>query len=103
MRTALANRPAVLVPACEGGDLLVQFPELATTMMAPAIVNAAGGELALRSVGQCLIGRDCIGESVTAELGGCRGHCAGTTTTSIGMGNCHSTLQRLLRQLRGCC
>lgn len=70
LRAALGNRPAVLVPATEGGDLLAQFPELASTLLNPAIVKAAGGELALRSVGQCLIGHGCIGESVTAEMGG---------------------------------
>lgn len=70
LRTSLANRPAVLVPAPDGGDLLTQFPELASALLNPAIVKAAGGELALRSVGQCLIGHGCIGESVTTELGG---------------------------------
>lgn len=68
--SSLGNRPAVLVPACEKGDLLAQFPELASALLDPAIVNAAGGELALRSVGQCLIGEGCIGESVTTEMGG---------------------------------
>jgi len=70
LRVALGNRPAVLVPATEGGDLLAQFPELASALLNPAIVKAAGGELALRSVGQCLIGHGCIGESVTTEMGG---------------------------------
>lgn len=70
LRTSLANRPAVLVPAPEGGDLLAQFPELAESMLNPSIVKAAGGELALRSVGLCLIGHGCIGESVTTEMGG---------------------------------
>ena len=70
LRSSLGNRPAVLVPACEKGDLLAQFPELASALLDPAIVNAAGGELALRSVGQCLIGEGCIGESVTTEMGG---------------------------------
>ena len=70
LRAALGNRPAVLVPASEGGDLLAQFPELASALLNPAIVKAAGGELALRSVGQCLIGHGCIGESVTTEMGG---------------------------------
>ncbi|MCE9936361.1 DUF968 domain-containing protein [Aeromonas salmonicida] len=70
LRSSLGNRPAVLVPACEKGDLLAQFPELASALLNPAIVNAAGGELALRSVGQCLIGEGCIGESVTTEMGG---------------------------------
>ncbi|MCH7348568.1 DUF968 domain-containing protein [Aeromonas sp. MR7] len=70
LRAALGNRPAVLVPATEGGDLLAQFPELASALLNPAIVKAAGGELALRSVGQCLIGHGCIGESVTTEMGG---------------------------------
>ncbi|WP_281705102.1 DUF968 domain-containing protein [Aeromonas taiwanensis] len=70
LRTSLANRPAVLVPAPDGGDLLTQFPELASALLNPAIVNAAGGELALRSLGQCLIGHGCIGESVTTEMGG---------------------------------
>ncbi|WCH24864.1 DUF968 domain-containing protein [Aeromonas salmonicida] len=70
LRSSLSNRPAVLVPACERGDLLAQFPELASALLDPAIVNAAGGELALRSVGQCLIGEGCIGESVTTEMGG---------------------------------
>lgn len=70
LRSSLGNRPAVLVPACERGDLLVQFPKLASALLEPAIVNAAGGELALRSVGQCLIGEGCIGESVTAQIGG---------------------------------
>ena len=60
LRTSLANRPAVLVPAPDGGDLLTQFPELASALLNPAIVNAAGGELALRNVGQCLIGHGCI-------------------------------------------
>ncbi|MFM1688529.1 DUF968 domain-containing protein [Aeromonas salmonicida] len=70
LRAALGNRPAVLVPASEGGDLLAQFPELASALLNPVIVKAAGGELALRSVGQCLIGHGCIGESVTTEMGG---------------------------------
>lgn len=70
LRSSLGNRPAVLVPACEKGDLLAQFPELASALLDPAIVNAAGGELALRSVGQCLIGEGCIGESVSTEMGG---------------------------------
>ncbi|HGY1008147.1 TPA: DUF968 domain-containing protein [Aeromonas salmonicida] len=70
LRSSLGNRPAVLVPACEKGDLLAQFPALASALLDPAIVNAAGGELALRSVGQCLIGEGCIGESVTIEMGG---------------------------------
>ncbi|WP_324005262.1 DUF968 domain-containing protein [Aeromonas hydrophila] len=70
LRSSLGNRPAVLVPACEKGDLLAQFPELTSALLDPAIVNAAGGELALRSVGQCLIGEGCIGESVTTEMGG---------------------------------
>lgn len=70
LRAALGNRPAVLVPATEGGDLLAQFPELASTLLNPSIVKAAGGELALRSVGQCLVGHGCIGESVTTEMGG---------------------------------
>lgn len=70
LRTSLANRPAVLVPSPEGGDLLAQFPELAESMLNPSIVKAAGGELALRSVGLCLIGHGCIGESVTTEMGG---------------------------------
>ncbi|WP_346209327.1 DUF968 domain-containing protein [Aeromonas salmonicida] len=70
LRSFLGNRPAVLVPACESGDLLALFPELASALLDPAIVNAAGGELALRSVGQCLIGEGCIGESVTTEMGG---------------------------------
>lgn len=70
LRSALANRPAVLVPAPEGGDLLAQFPELANAMLHPDIVKSAGGELALRSVGQCLIGDGCIGETVTADMGG---------------------------------
>ncbi|MGE6139859.1 DUF968 domain-containing protein [Aeromonas rivipollensis] len=70
LHTSLANRPAVLVPAPDGGDLLTQFPELASALLNPSIVKAAGGELALRSVGQCLIGHGCIGESVTTEMGG---------------------------------
>lgn len=70
LRTSLANRPAVLVPAPDGGDLLAQFPELASALLNPSIVNAAGGELALRSVGECLIGHGCIGESVTTEMDG---------------------------------
>ncbi|MFM1663425.1 DUF968 domain-containing protein [Aeromonas salmonicida] len=70
LRAALGNRPAVLVPASERGDLLAQFPELASALLNPVIVKAAGGELALRSVGQCLIGHGCIGESVTTEMGG---------------------------------
>lgn len=70
LRSSLGNRPAVLVPACEKGDLLAQFPELESALLDPAIVNAAGGELALRNVGQCLIGEGCIGESVTTEMGG---------------------------------
>jgi len=70
LRTSLANRPAVLVPASDGGDLLTQFPELASALLNPSIVKAAGGELALHSVGQCLIGHGCIGESVTTEMGG---------------------------------
>ncbi|HEA3088174.1 TPA: DUF968 domain-containing protein [Aeromonas salmonicida] len=70
LRSSLGNRPAVLVPTCEKGDLLAQFPELASALLDPAIVNAAGGELALRSAGQCLIGEGCIGESVTTVMGG---------------------------------
>lgn len=70
LRTSLANRPAVLVPAPEGGDLLAQFPELTSALLHSAIVTAAGGELALRSVGHCLIDHGCIGESVTTVMGG---------------------------------
>ena len=70
LRSSLGNRPAMLVPATEGGDLLAQFPELASSLLHPDIVKAAGGELALRSVGQCLIGEGCVGETVTAEMGG---------------------------------
>lgn len=70
LRTSLANRPAVLVPASDDGDLLIQFPDLAIALLSPELVNAAGGELALHRVGQCLIGEGCIGESVTAEIGG---------------------------------
>jgi len=70
LRSSLGNRPAMLVPATEGGDLLAQFPELASALLHPAIVKAAGGELALRSVGQCLIGDGCVGDTVTTEMGG---------------------------------
>ncbi|MGU5813888.1 DUF968 domain-containing protein [Aeromonas hydrophila] len=70
LRTALANRPAVLVAATEGGDLLAQFPALTSALLNPAIVKAAGGELALHSLGQCLIDHGCIGESVTTVMGG---------------------------------
>lgn len=70
LRSSLASRPAVLVPAPDGGDLLAQFPELDSALLNPAVVRAAGGELALRGVGQCLIGDGCIGETVTAVMGG---------------------------------
>ena len=69
VRHQLSGKPVRLVRDL-GGDLLAQFPELASALLNPAIVNAAGGELALRNVGQCLIGHGCIGESVTTEMGG---------------------------------
>ncbi|MBL0581666.1 DUF968 domain-containing protein [Aeromonas caviae] len=65
----LAGHPVRLVRD-HSADLLRQFPELLAALACAEVVNAAGGELLTANAGHCVIGHDCAGESVTAEVEG---------------------------------